>query len=122
MKALQPQLEVAAKGAEKGAGQDKKINDLYEMMSKWDNVATQLPALVSRLVALRSLHEDGSRFANSLSALDREQQSITALLKDNSEVLKTVDASFKENLATIQANVKMLDERFTAIQQKMEKK
>jgi hypothetical protein len=92
------------------------------MMSRWDGVATQLPALVSRLVALRALHEDGARFATQLATLDREQQAITALLRDNSELLATLGGSFKENMATIVANVKLLDERFAAIQQRMEKK
>jgi len=122
MKALTPQLETAAKGAERAAGQDKKINEIYDMMGKWDAVATQLPALVSRLVALRALHEDGARFQASLAGIDREQQAITALLRDNSELLTTLDASFKGNLATIQANVQMLDERFAAVQQRMDKK
>jgi len=122
MKALTPQLETAARGADRTAGQDKKINDVYEMMNRWDAVATQLPALVSRLVALRALHEDGTRFATSLATLDREQQAITALLRDNSDLLSTLNGSFKENMATITANVKLLDDRFTAIQQRMDKK
>lgn len=123
IKALMPQFELAAKGTqERPAGQDKKVGEIYDMMGKWDVVAQQLPTLVSRLVALRALHEDGIRFASSLASLDREQQSIHALLRDNADLLGTMDASLKGNMATIQANVKMLDDRFLAVQQRMEKK
>eukprot|EP00026_Physarum_polycephalum_P008776 Phypoly_transcript_08877.p1 GENE.Phypoly_transcript_08877~~Phypoly_transcript_08877.p1 ORF type:complete len:458 (+),score=137.11 Phypoly_transcript_08877:92-1375(+) len=121
IKALTPQLEAAAKNStqERAAAQDKKINEMYEMMSKWDSVSTQLPALVSRMVGLRAVHEDAARFASAVSALDREQGATHALLKDNAELIATLDASFKANMTTIQNNVKLLDSRFTAIQQKM---
>jgi hypothetical protein len=68
---------------------------MYEMMSKWDSVSTQLPALVSRMVGLRAVHEDAARFASAISALDREQGATHALLKDNAELIATLDASFK---------------------------
>lgn len=73
-------------------------------------------------MALRSLHEDGARFAASLSTLEREQQSIHALLKDDADLLKIVQGSFQENLTTIMGNIKLLDDKFAAIQQRIEKK
>ena len=124
IKALTPQLEAAAKAStqERAAAQDKKINEMYEMMSKWDSVSAQLPALVSRMVGLRAVHEDAVRFASAISALDREQGATHALLRDNAELIATLDTSFKTNMETIQNNVKLLDSRFTAIQQKMGEK
>ncbi len=51
IRALMPQIESLAKSAQdRGPVQDKKIGDIYDMMTKWDAVAQQLPTLVSRMV------------------------------------------------------------------------
>jgi len=129
MKALLPQLEAAAAaGTAAGRAQtsdpksgaavnttpatEKKINDLYEVMNRWDLVSQQLPALVSRLSALHSLHEESLNFSTTLSKLETEQQAMSSLLKDNLNLLGKVDTSFKENMNIIQKNVTTLEERF----------
>jgi len=123
MKALLPQLEAAVgtltrtqadvkSGAASVPATEKKINDLYETMNRWDLVAQQLPALVNRLLALRTLHEDSLNLSTTLNKLENEQEAVLGLLKDNTTLLGKVDTSFQENMSTIQQNVASLEERF----------
>lgn len=95
---------------------------MYEMMQRWDAVSAHLPALVTRLAGLRAAHEDAARASASLAQLDNAQNAVRELLKNHGELATQLNSSFSANMATIQGNVKHLDERFVAIQQRLEKK
>lgn len=123
IKALTPQLEAATKqGIDRPASQDKKITEMYEMMQRWDAVSAHLPALVTRLTGLRTAHEDAARASTSLAQLDHAQNAVRDLLRNHAELASQLNTSFAANMETIQGNVKHLDERFVAIQQRLEKK
>ena len=42
---------------------EKKINQIFETMTKWESMDSQLPLIVSRLKTLKSLHEEAATFA-----------------------------------------------------------
>jgi hypothetical protein len=66
------------------------VDELFELISKWEASCRQLPALVDRLIALRSVHEESAAFAATLRQLDAEQNQIAQLLKTNLSTLKQV--------------------------------
>ncbi|KAN0012513.1 hypothetical protein ACTFIU_007817 [Dictyostelium citrinum] len=99
---------------------EKKINDIFEIMNKWDVVGQQVPAIINRLYTLRSLHEEGISFSNHVSNLEKQQNDITSLLKSNSSLMNKMDDSFKSNLLTIKSNIQQLESRIEALQNKQQ--
>jgi hypothetical protein len=59
-------------------------------VQKWDSTNEQLPVLVSRLKALKALHEEAASFAKTVRDLESQQDEVKKLLKSDSELLKTV--------------------------------
>ncbi|MBN3317763.1 DCTN2 protein, partial [Atractosteus spatula] len=88
-----------------------KVSQLYDVIQKWDAIATSLPQVVQRLVAVKELHEQAMQFGQLLTHLDTTQQMISNSLKDNATLLSQVQQTMKENLITVEENFSSLDAR-----------
>jgi len=99
---------------------EKKVDELFTLMSKWDVSAQQLPAIVSRMQSLKVLHEESASFHQSAVQLDTQQQEMKKLLKNNSELMSQLEKNFAGNVSVIQNNVTSLEKRFTALAKKLE--
>ncbi|KAM6038716.1 dynactin subunit 2-like [Theristicus caerulescens] len=98
------------------ADSQSKIKQIYEMMQRWDPVASTLPDVVQRLVTLRDLHEQATRFGQVLVHLDTTQQEMAGALKDNAVLLAEVQKTMKENLAIVEDNFADIDARIKRLQ------
>ncbi|XP_074785594.1 dynactin subunit 2-like isoform X2 [Athene noctua] len=98
------------------ADTQSKIHQLYEMMQRWDAVASTLPDVVQRLVTLRDLHEQATQFGQVLVHLDTTQQEIAGALKDNAVLLAEVQKTMRENLAVVEDNFADIDARIKRLQ------
>ncbi|KAM6394895.1 dynactin subunit 2 [Rhynochetos jubatus] len=98
------------------ADTQSKIHQIYETMQRWDPVASTLPDIVQRLVTLRDLHEQATRFGQVLVHLDTTQQEIAGALKDNTVLLAEVQKTMKENLAVVEDNFADIDTRIKRLQ------
>lgn len=85
-------------------------------MSRWSATVDALPAVVDRLVALRTLHESAAAFRQNLAAIDAEQQTIDSLLRQHSDLLTKVESNVQESAATIKKNLEAIDQRIRAVQ------
>ncbi|XP_072927353.1 dynactin subunit 2 [Hemitrygon akajei] len=99
------------KKANEDAETQSKIAQLYDLVQKWDGMATTLPQVVERLVAVKDLHEQAMQFAQLLAHLDSTQQVITSSMRDNSTLLTQVQQTMKDNMALVHQNVVNLDTR-----------
>ncbi|XP_026068719.1 dynactin subunit 2-like isoform X2 [Carassius auratus] len=99
------------KAAIEDAETQSKVSQLYDVVQKWDAMATSLPQLVQRLLAIRELHEQAMQFGQLLTHLDTTQQMINNSLKDNSTLLTQVQQTMKENLLSVEENFSVLDQR-----------
>ncbi|XP_052456380.1 dynactin subunit 2-like [Carassius gibelio] len=99
------------KAAIEDAETQSKVSQLYDVVQKWDAMATSLPQLVQRLLAVRELHEQAMQFGQLLTHLDTTQQMINNSLKDNSTLLTQVQQTMKENLLSVEENFSALDQR-----------
>uniref|UniRef100_A0A8C7VK54 Dynactin 2 (p50) n=1 Tax=Oncorhynchus mykiss TaxID=8022 RepID=A0A8C7VK54_ONCMY len=72
------------------AGTQNKVSQLYDVVQKWDAMATSLPQVVQRLMAVKELHEQAMQFGQLLTHLDTTQQMINNSLKDNGTLLSQV--------------------------------
>uniref|UniRef100_A0A9J7XH73 Dynactin 2 (p50) n=1 Tax=Cyprinus carpio carpio TaxID=630221 RepID=A0A9J7XH73_CYPCA len=99
------------KAAVEDAETQNKVSQLYDVVQKWDAMATCLPQLLQRLLAVRELHEQAMQFGQLLTHLDTTQQMINNSLKDNSSLLSQVQQTMKENLLAVEENFSALDQR-----------
>uniref|UniRef100_A0A671PL92 Dynactin subunit 2-like n=1 Tax=Sinocyclocheilus anshuiensis TaxID=1608454 RepID=A0A671PL92_9TELE len=99
------------KAAIEDAETQNKVSQLYDVVQKWDAMATSLPQLLQRLLAIRELHEQAMQFGQLLTHLDTTQQMINNSLKDNSTLLTQVQQTMKENLLAVEENFSALDQR-----------
>jgi dynactin-2 len=67
-----------------------KINELFQVTSKWNDALATLPNIASRLTSLNELHQQAIQFSSALTRVDCEQQAIKQTLESNSELLKQV--------------------------------
>lgn len=93
------------------AGTQNKVSQLYDVVQKWDAMATSLPQVVQRLMAVKELHEQAMQFGQLLTHLDTTQQMINNSLKDNGTLLSQVQTTMKENLLSVEENFAALDQR-----------
>ncbi|XP_065128521.1 dynactin subunit 2 isoform X2 [Paramisgurnus dabryanus] len=99
------------KAAIEDAETQNKVSQLYDVVQKWDAMATSLPQVVQRLIAVKELHEQAMQFGQLLTHLDTTQQMINNSLKDNSTLLTQVQQTMKENLVAVEENFGALDQR-----------
>jgi len=99
---------------------EKKVHEVFEVMSKWDSVAQSLPALVTRLKSLKLLHEESASFHQNITQLESQQQEIKQLLKSNNELMRQLEKNFGSNVTIIQQNVNALETRFARFAKKIE--
>uniref|UniRef100_A0A8C1KZ24 Dynactin 2 (p50) n=1 Tax=Cyprinus carpio TaxID=7962 RepID=A0A8C1KZ24_CYPCA len=92
------------KAAIEDAETQNKVSQLYDVVQKWDAMATSLPQLLQRLLAVRELHEQAMQFGQLLTHLDTTQVKRPVL---HSQVQQTM----KENLLSVEENFSALDQR-----------
>ncbi|XP_013926564.1 PREDICTED: dynactin subunit 2, partial [Thamnophis sirtalis] len=88
-----------------------KVHQLYALVQEWSPLASTLPEVVQRLVAVRQLHEQAMQFGQLLTHLDTTQQMIANSLKDNVTLLTQVQKAMKENLAAVEDNFANINSR-----------
>ncbi|KAM9524682.1 LOW QUALITY PROTEIN: dynactin subunit 2-like [Salvelinus alpinus] len=93
------------------ADTQNKVSQLYDVVQKWDTMATSLPQVVQRLMAVKELHEQAMQFGQLLTHLDTTQQMINNSLKDNGTLLPQVQTTMKDNLLSVEENFAALDQR-----------
>ncbi|XP_067883831.1 dynactin subunit 2 [Heterodontus francisci] len=99
------------KAANEEAETQSKIAQLYDLVQKWDTMATTLPQVVERLVAVKDLHEQAMQFGQLLTHLDSTQQMIAGTMKENTTLLTQVQKTMKQNLTMVQENFISLEGR-----------
>ncbi|XP_063070952.1 dynactin subunit 2 [Engraulis encrasicolus] len=103
------------KAAIEDADTQNKVAQLYDVVQKWDAMATSLPQVVQRLIAVKELHEQAMQFGQLLTHLDTTQQMINNSLKDNSTLLTQVQETMKDNLKSVEENFSALDQRMKKV-------
>eukprot|EP01038_Epipyxis_sp_PR26KG_P014970 gene14970-20139_t len=118
-KELKSDLEAALKA--KSGAQDprertaieaaKRVEELYEKVQKVEAIAEDLPNLVVRFKTLEGVHLAASNFASRLLNMEEEIKVLSGDLVSNKDVLASITTGLTENMATMQANIKRVDDR-----------
>ncbi|KAI9316226.1 Dynamitin-domain-containing protein [Dichotomocladium elegans] len=98
---------------------EEKVKHLFTTMEKIDPLLNLTPALLTRLKALQGLHTEAATFGRSVKMISEEQTRITDELKSLSSACDLLNKSLKENEETVNANIKVIDNRMTELVQRV---
>lgn len=95
--------------------QDKqsKAVELFDMMSRWETMAANLPIIQQRLIALNELHQQAFQFSSTLSHYEAEQQALKTSLDANEQLLKQLKTTFQSNLDSLKTQLTTIDQKLT---------
>eukprot|EP00658_Telonema_sp_P-2_P036790 TRINITY_DN2653_c0_g1_i2.p1 TRINITY_DN2653_c0_g1~~TRINITY_DN2653_c0_g1_i2.p1 ORF type:complete len:367 (+),score=126.97 TRINITY_DN2653_c0_g1_i2:152-1252(+) len=111
MAKLLKQKQTAAPSSE----QEAQIQHLYDTMRKWEGVAKQVPGVVARLRTLQELHSEGSSMAERMQTLESSHADMSQRFGLEASKVGDVEASLKQNVATISENMKALEQRLAGL-------
>ena len=98
---------------------EEKINKLFDMMTRWDQAALQLPTIVNRLRSIKNLHEESANIVQKVNRLQTQNKMIQKSLESNQQILQNVTKSLSENALTMQNNINLIQERLNKINEKL---
>ncbi|KAI5481838.1 Dynamitin subunit 2 [Pseudohyphozyma bogoriensis] len=99
----------------------QKVDALFALLPRLDPLLPLTPRLLTRLRSLATLHSSAASFGETLSGLKAEMDRLGEGEKGLSEVLDGLERSVKENEGKVRGNLEGLDERLSALVQRMEK-
>lgn len=96
--------------------QDKqsKAVELFDMMSRWETMAANLPIIQQRLIALNELHQQAFQFSSALSHYEAEQQALKTSLNANDQLLKQLKTTYESNLDSLKTQLNNIDQKLAA--------
>jgi len=100
---------------------EEKINKMFDMMQRWDQASLQLPTIVTRLRALKTLHEESADALEKVHSLETQQKLIQQTLENNQQLLKKVGDSLSDNSKLMATNLQSFEARISKIQESMKK-
>lgn len=68
----------------------EKIGQIYDKMTRLDDVAASVPALVDRLMTLKSIHDDSLDMTTRVKKMEQSQETLAELLEADAAVLDNV--------------------------------
>lgn len=105
----------SVQGALNSQADRDQIQKIYDQLSSLDSVAASVPAVVDRLVTLKSVHDDALNVAARVSKMEQTQTSLNELLDSDAALLANMEASLAENVQVFQSNIQQLDERMAKL-------
>ena len=94
------------------AEQTEQIKQVAGAVTKWSGLAEELPMIVDRLYQLRRVHEQAGKFTAGFKAIQDEQAQMGTAMQSQDALLKQVQESLADNMSTMSANLRTLEERF----------
>uniref|UniRef100_A0A0V0G6L5 Putative dynactin subunit 2-like protein n=1 Tax=Triatoma dimidiata TaxID=72491 RepID=A0A0V0G6L5_TRIDM len=101
---------------------DNKISELYDLARTMEDMSQVLPRALDRMVALETLHTQGTGFVKSLAQLEATQQALNNSCETTKEALRAVEQNFAASVKAIKANLKQVDARIKALSEEKKKK
>jgi len=97
------------------AGHLAKIDGIWNVISRWDSSAQQLPNVIGRLQSLKDLHEESAAVVGRLQALEHQQDLIDRTLNFDKESLSKFSATFAANAKVMQENIALIESRIAKL-------
>ncbi|KAJ3381530.1 hypothetical protein HDU92_005294 [Lobulomyces angularis] len=101
--------------------EEKRIDYLFQMLDRLDQVGSVVPQLLGRLHALKSLHTEAALFSESLKLIETEQQKVAENFSNLEDGVQKLTINISENEGKILKNVDILDKRISDLVNRVEK-
>lgn len=112
-------IQEKSAGEEHDAHREQKILELYNIAKKTEPIVQILPDMLLRMQTLESLHKYATNFGKLFAELETTQASILTGIAANKTLLAGVQEAFAQNHENINKQVKKLEERMQALQEKV---
>ncbi|KAK6018251.1 Dynamitin [Ostertagia ostertagi] len=96
---------------------ETKVNDLLELMSKWDVVCAAMPSNLKKIQGLHRLHEQAQHFSERLSQLIGVRDQIEKAIAADRMAMCELQVKAKEDISAVLGQIANLEERLKAIKQ-----
>ncbi|OQV15460.1 putative Dynactin subunit 2 [Hypsibius exemplaris] len=96
---------------------DKKVTEAYALLKRWEETMNTLPAVVDRLVALRAVHAQASRFVQLQEEVEALQQQLLAKVSIMEGNIKLSEESFAQNMTVIKKSMDHLESKLKGAKQ-----
>uniref|UniRef100_A0A023F9R4 Putative dynamitin n=2 Tax=Triatoma infestans TaxID=30076 RepID=A0A023F9R4_TRIIF len=101
---------------------DNKISELYDLARTMEDMSQVLPRALDRMIALETLHIQGTGFVKSLAQLEATQQALNNSCETTKEALRAVEQNFAASVKAIKANLEQVDARIKVLSEEKKKK
>ncbi|ULT99523.1 hypothetical protein L3Y34_000680 [Caenorhabditis briggsae] len=88
---------------------DKKVNEILELMQKWDVACSSLPSNVNKVKALNRLHEQAQYFAGGLSHLKTIREKLEKEVAQGREAIIEYETNGKQEIGSVVEKLKILE-------------
>ncbi|EFO86532.1 CRE-DNC-2 protein [Caenorhabditis remanei] len=88
---------------------DKKVNEILELMQKWDVACSSLPSNVNKVKALNRLHEQAQHFAGGLSHLKTIREKLEKEVAQGREAIIEYETNGKQEIGSVVEKLKILE-------------
>ncbi|PIO74370.1 Dynamitin [Teladorsagia circumcincta] len=96
---------------------ETRVNDLLELMSKWDVVCAAMPSNLKKIQGLHRLHEQAQHFSERLSQLIGVRDQIEKAIAADRMAMCELQVKAKEDISAVLGQIANLEERLKAIKQ-----
>ncbi|CAD6188514.1 unnamed protein product [Caenorhabditis auriculariae] len=93
---------------------EKKLNEVHEMMSKWDVACSSLPSNTNKVKALSRLHEQAQQFATRLSYLASIREQLEKEIAQSRTNVVELQASTREAVSALMERIVSLEGQLAA--------
>ncbi|CAJ0598773.1 unnamed protein product [Cylicocyclus nassatus] len=90
---------------------ESKVNDLLELMSKWDVACVAMPSNLKKLQGLHRLHEQAQHFSERLSQLVGVRDQIEKAIAADRMAICELQVKAKEDINAVLQQISSLEER-----------
>ncbi|KAL6727331.1 hypothetical protein Aduo_009219 [Ancylostoma duodenale] len=90
---------------------EAKVNDLLELMSKWDAACVAMPSNLKKLQGLHRLHEQARHFSERLSQLVGVRDQIEKAISADRMAMCELQVKAKEDITAVLGQITSLEER-----------
>ncbi|EYC17850.1 hypothetical protein Y032_0029g1910 [Ancylostoma ceylanicum] len=90
---------------------EAKVNDLLELMSKWDVACVAMPSNLKKLQGLHRLHEQAQHFSERLSQLVGVRDQIEKAISADRMAVCELQVKAKEDITAVLGQIASLEER-----------
>ncbi|CAI2348338.1 unnamed protein product [Caenorhabditis sp. 36 PRJEB53466] len=94
---------------------EKKVNEILELMQKWDVACSSLPSNVNKVKALNRLHEQAQHFASGLSHLKTIREKLEKEVMQGREAIIEYETNGKQEIGSVVEKLKLLEAKVAGL-------